>query len=782
MAKRLVAIICCLLFILTCTAFAAKSDSVTPPAAAKMTGLNAESTTWLGAYQRLCYGIDMKNLDQAIKNGANVICGGTNAAGIGFAGGPFVTGKKGEIIDIRSGDPIPVKTLKELRANVDAAHAKGVKVLGEVIRMYMTPWVQAEHPDWQVLNSPGEKPISADKVKDSGVLGCWNSPYGDFFIKSQVELVKRLDWDGYNLDGFGCWMQCYCPHCTADYKRETGKDMPGGTNVNDSEWRHYLKWKLARYTKFVAKWTAALKAVKPDFVTAPWTTGPGRWWHWMSAPAVEGTDNMHRVLDAPSLELLWDFPPDQGSNLLPAFTCRYYRGLTGDSPAWVLPYLCEQGQFSMQPPLAECDLRNMTVLTNGCLVATGIWAQSNVATLAHFNTTLEEREPFTRGAKSLKWAAMLVGESSRLLYGLPGARTEVPLGKWLGSGVDTPDIGRLAPGERRMPAHMESAVGVFHAMMQDHLPLDIIIEPDVENLETLRQYKVLILPNAACLSQKANDTIREFVKEGGGLVAMHESSICNEFGDRQEDFGLADVFGAHFKGTDDYSGRWPNFDPWVQIYLGIISPDLHEICNDPVITSNYRYENGKQYDRLNYIGWMTNVEPVTGAVKLGRRLAAVEWPFIVLNEPGSISSVGKGRSAYFAEDIGQAYFIAPFQYERKLISNAVRWAAGSNKSPVRVDAPLCVQTAFYTQNNGKRKIVHLLNEVNTNANGALPENNPSEREEVIPISDIKVTLNDKNVSTAFQEPGHTAMPVKKTDDGVEVTIPLLYIHSMVVFE
>ena len=58
-------------------------------------------------------------------------------------------------------------------------------------------------------------------------------------------------------------------------------------------------------------------------------------------------------------------------------------------------------------------------------------------------------------------------------------------------------------------------------MMEDHLPLDIIIEPDVENADTLRQYKVLILPNAACLSAKANETIRAFVKAGGGLVAMH---------------------------------------------------------------------------------------------------------------------------------------------------------------------------------------------------------------------------------------------------------------------
>lgn len=728
---------------------------------------------WLRSHQRLCFGIDEKNLDEAVRDGANVICGGTNAAGIGFAGGPFILGRNGAIVDIRTGQPVPEKTLQTLRTRVDKAHAQGAKVLGEVIRFYMTPWIQAEHPDWQTIDSPGGKPITVEQLKTNPVLGCWNSPYGDWFIKSQVELVKRLDWDGYNLDGFGCWSHCFCPYCRAAYRKDQGKDIPASSNVNDSEFRHYLKWRLARYTRFVGKWTAALKAVKPDFVAAPWSTGPGRWWHWTGAPAAEGADAMHRVLDAPFLELLWDFPPDQGSNLLPAFTCRYYRGLTGDRPAWILPYLCEQGQFNMQPPRAECELREMTVLTNGCLAAQGHWQQNEEASLAHFNKMLKEREPFTSASRSLKWAAMLVGESSRLLYGLAGTRTEVPLGAWLGSGVDSPDIGKLPPGERRLPAHMESAVGVFRALMEDHMPLDILIEPDVENLNTLRQYKILILPNAACLSQKALDTIRAFVRAGGGLVAMHESSLCNEFGDRRRDFGLADLFGARFQGTEDFSVRWPNYPKWTEIYLGIAAPDLHPIADDPVVRGNYR----RGSDRLQYIGWMTNVEVVPGAVRLGRRLAVPkEWPFMVLNQ------AGRGRSVYFAEDIGQAYFLAPYQYQRRLMANAVRWAAGPNQPPVSVEAPLCVQAAFYTQKDGQRTIVHLLNEVNTTANRALPENNPSEREETLPILDIKVVIANAQVARAFQEPGHRPLTITRTVSGAKVTVPRLDVHAMIVFE
>ena len=133
-------------------------------------------------------------------------------------------------------------------------------------------------------------------------------------------------------------------------------------------------------------------------------------------------------------------------------------------------------------------------------------------------------------------------------------------------------------------------------------------------------------------------------------------------------------------------------------------------------------------------------------------------------------------------DIGQAYFIAPYQYQRRLISNAVRWAAAASQPPIKVSAPLCVQAAFYTQNDGRRNIVHLLNEVNTSANRAIPENNPSQREETLPIADITLSLPDAQITAAFEEPGHRPLPLKKRDTGVEVTLPRLNIHSMIVFE
>jgi hypothetical protein len=117
-----------------------------------------------------------------------------------------------------------------------------------------------------------------------------------------------------------------------------------------------------------------------------------------------------------------------------------------------------------------------------------------------------------------------------------------------------------------------------------------------------------------------------------------------------------------------------------------------------------------------------------------------------------------------------------------LISNAVRWAARDAPPPFEIEAPLAVQAAFYTQNGGKRTIVHLLNELNSSANRALPENNPSMRTEVIPIHDIKITARGIKPSKALLVPGNETLNITRTPRGAAVTVAKIRTHARVVFE
>src|SRR5262249_37335354 len=74
------------------------------------------------------------------------------------------------------------------------------------------------------------------------------------------------------------------------------------------------------------------------------------------------------------------------------------------------------------------------------------------------------------------------------------------------------------------------------------------IHEDDLGREALRNYRALLMPNAAYLGDEACRAVRQFVAEGGSLVATFETSRYTAWGDPRPDFALADVFGASVAG------------------------------------------------------------------------------------------------------------------------------------------------------------------------------------------------------------------------------------------
>ena len=56
------------------------------------------------------------------------------------------------------------------------------------------------------------------------------------------------------------------------------------------------------------------------------------------------------------------------------------------------------------------------------------------------------------------------------------------------------------------------------------------------------------------------------------------------------------------------------------------------------------------------------------------------------------------------------------------------------------------------------------------------------REEVIPLSNIRVICRTPGVTKATLQPGAYNLPLAKVDGGVAVTVNDLQMHAMVVFE
>ena len=67
----------------------------------------------------------------------------------------------------------------------------------------------------------------------------------------------------------------------------------------------------------------------------------------------------------------------------------------------------------------------------------------------------------------------------------------------------------------------------------------------------MSRFKTLILPSIAALSDAQCDQLRAFVRNGGSVIATYETSLCDEWGVRRKDFGLADLFGVGWTGRTE---------------------------------------------------------------------------------------------------------------------------------------------------------------------------------------------------------------------------------------
>src|SRR3954452_5421206 len=104
----------------------------------------------------------------------------------------------------------------------------------------------------------------------------------------------------------------------------------------------------------------------------------------------------------------------------------------------------------------------------------------------------------------------------------------------------------VAPGDRAG----DHVLGMYHALVEARVPFEVVHEAFLTP-DRLDPFKLLILANAAALSDAQCAAIRSYVQRRGSLLATFASSLFDENGDIRTDFGLADVFGVSYAGHID---------------------------------------------------------------------------------------------------------------------------------------------------------------------------------------------------------------------------------------
>jgi hypothetical protein len=476
----------------------------------------------------------------------------------------------------------------------------------------------------------------------------------------------------------------------------------------------------------------------------------------------------------------------------------YIWATTNHRVAFSEPYLMSHGNpyGNESFPGHEIFRRQMLVATHGAGPSLAVGhpkrlEEDSYAALAE----VQKRKEWLTHKQPEPWGAMLLSDNTRVFYGRNSGQVE----------------------ER----YLANVFGTFRTVVEEHLPVTTICDWNL-NAADLAKYKVLLLPNAACLSEVQCAAVREFVERGGGLVASLDTSLCDQFGEPRQDFALADLLGVHHAGVISADARPEELDvnfakgldanywekrkstfglrftprsasegaiPTRSVSEG--SEPTRNVSKDGNLTRSVseglftdpRLAKLSGDDAMIFKGPAIRVKPDEGVSSLARM-----WPHGTPEQGDSPPAVvarefGRGRVVYFAAGLDAAYFSYPYPYQRVALASAIRWAANA-PPPVEVQAPMCVHaTVFRQRKDGKRRLlIHLFNDVNTTAFHGLPNDDVPLREETLPIHDIEITLRGSRPLSATQQPEGIVLPLKRTGDTVALTVPKLNVHSIIVVQ
>lgn len=567
---------------------------------------------------------------------------------------------------------------------------------------------------------------------------CLLSPGGDWLIDYLAELAAHAPMEGVWLDGYPQpALSCSCPHCAARYRADTGRELPQSASLANADFRRYVAWWHGQCENHAKRLTAAIHKAQPgagvfaNVVTGRQTDA----WRFAS-------DNLCRILDGPSVEQFWHVDR-QGDALQARFALELVSAAAGKPVECYVPLLPHTVDCTTALPEAEILARNFTVLAAGA-VPQSTYAGGRKEIYARLMSEIRRREPWMRGARRTRYCGIAASSLTALEVGRDNADRDC----W------------------------QEVRGWLRAMTEAHIPTELLSDRQLAEGD-LAGLQVLVLPGTACLPDEALRRIRDFASGGGGVIATCAASLGDAEGDGAKDFALADLLGVHFE-------KLQRREPLPSFVT--MKPADHPLARGAWVEAAL-------WDHWICLGHERGAVGLPGRYALVRagENTRVAWRFgdgraAVVD--GTAGEAGKGRTFYFAPEVGRAYYLNSYPYLRSLMAAAVRAAAATPPAD-EVEAPLSVQATFFHQDQpsgGGRRIIHLLNEVSSFGRASLPAGAMPLREEVLPVAGIRLRVG-RPAGRVHLEPEGMEIEVATLPDGSrEAALPPIGLHSLVVIE
>jgi hypothetical protein len=570
------------------------------------------------------------------------------------------------------------------------------------------------HPAWRMQDIAG--------VQHSGRYwwSCPNSADYAAFTEAQVGEIINYDVDGIFIDMTFWPVICCCPNCRAKFRSLTGREIPETIDWNDPTWIAFQRFREQSMVTFCEELTSFIKSKKDITVTfqnSPIIFG----WSFGQTPGIAnacdyasgdfyGGKYQHilgaKILSAASAKQPFEYMTSRCIDLTDHTSMKSEETLRCEAATT----LASGGAYFF------IDAIN----PDGTLMDSVYERLGRVSTsLASITAKMKEHRPVLTADTGLYFSMSSLidpAANGQALRGLPAAF-----------------ISTSTPGYEEM-------LGTSILLTKNHRPFIVVrnAEGDLSRLTTL------IVNNAQVLSADEENKIRDFVNQGGTLIATGLTSLMRPDGSGTGLFALEDVLGVSYTGK---MSKRVN-------YLELPGEEAYVSCSSPA-----------PYIRLS------GAEQLAGlAEPLFDPDDPVKYASIHSNPPGgpsvypglTIHPYGKGRAIYLAPSLFKQQLEAQQAFGIGLLRE---YAPPTLVSAT--NAPVCVEITILRSTTADAYLVGLVN-----YQKELPN---------VPVHAIQVSLNlhGKAPVACICISSGQKLPFKFTEGTLQFEVPYLETIEMV---
>ncbi len=598
--------------------------------------------------------------------------------------------------------------------------------------------VYEAHPDWIAVDASGQKRRHwADK--DFWVT-CALGPYNFEFMTGVIaEIMTGYEPDGIFANRWAGSGMCYCIHCQENFRRFASLELPRTTDPQNPARREYIIWREQRLFELWRLWDSKIKEINPN---ASYLANAG-------GGALSELDMKTIGELAPTL-----FADRQGRHgLMPPWTngknAKEYRATLEAKPV--------AGIFSVG---LEDENRWKDSVQNGDEIR--LWVVDGMANglrpwFTKFNAKLIDRrwlpvveelyqwhyqnEQYLRNQKPLARVAIVYSQQTAAFYGGDAARAKVE----------------------------DPALGFYQALIEARIPFEMVHDRmlDARNVD---QFRTLILPNIAALSDEQCSQIRDFVQRGGSVIATFETSLYNERGQRRRDFGLASLFGV----SSDGQVQGPMRNSYLALEKDAETGGFHPLLEG--------FENAGRI--INGVH----------AVRVKATDAQIQTPLTVVpsypdlpmeevfprpskeKEAGVVvRELGRGRVIYFPCDIDRTFWDVLNVDHARLLENSIHWAT-NEPPPVTVKGPGVLDVTAWSQSDSMT--VHLVNLTN-------PMMMKGPVRAIIPLPGQRLQVRipgNRRAAKVHLLVSKKSVPFRENNGSIDLEVPSIGLHEVVAID